>query len=530
MAVSTRPAPAAPSAAPPPRLGALGWLRWVWRQLTSMRTALLLLLLLAVAAVPGTLLPQRGSDPAGVARLFRERRGLAEFLDALSLFDISAAPWFAAVYLALFTSLVGCLIPRTRQHLGVLRSRPPGAPARLDRLPHAERWDTALPAGAVLDAAERELRGRRFRVVRRGAALAAEKGYAKETGNLLFHAALLLVLAGIGLGSVFGWGGGVLLLEGRQFANTVTAYDEFTPGRLVDQERLAPFTLTLDDFIATFAEDGPNIGVPRSFAAEVTLRRAPTAPPERHVIRVNEPLAVGGAKVYLQGHGYAPRITVRDARGDVAFRGAVPFLPKDGNLVSEGVVKVPDARPEGIGLQGFFLPTFALDRAGRPVSGFPAPRDPRLYFTAFVGDLGLDSGVPQSVYRLDTSKMRQLRAGDRPFRAALAVGQSVRLPGGGAVTFDGYTQFASFSVARDPGKGLALGASVALLLGMLLMLLVRRRRVWVRATPTGAGRTVVEVAGLARSDPAAFEDEHRRLAAALRAALPPEDLPQERTT
>ena len=40
-----------------PRLGPLGWARWAWRQLTSMRTALFLLLLLAIAALPGSIWP-----------------------------------------------------------------------------------------------------------------------------------------------------------------------------------------------------------------------------------------------------------------------------------------------------------------------------------------------------------------------------------------------------------------------------------------------------------------------------------------
>ncbi|NBR78076.1 MAG: hypothetical protein EBT76_04695 [Microbacteriaceae bacterium] len=38
-----------------PDLSLKSWLRWIWRQLTSMRIALILLLLLAIAAVPGSL-------------------------------------------------------------------------------------------------------------------------------------------------------------------------------------------------------------------------------------------------------------------------------------------------------------------------------------------------------------------------------------------------------------------------------------------------------------------------------------------
>src|SRR4029453_11995815 len=118
---------------PPARLGTVGWARWFWRQLTSMRVSLILLFLLALAAVPGSIFPQRAVSPIAVSDYFREHPHLAPFLDRLSLFNVFAAPWFAAIYLLLFISLVGCVIPRMIQHLLTARARPPAAPRHLDR-------------------------------------------------------------------------------------------------------------------------------------------------------------------------------------------------------------------------------------------------------------------------------------------------------------------------------------------------------------------------------------------------------------
>ena len=120
-----------------PKLGLGGWLRWFWRQLTSMRVALFLLLLLAVAAVPGSLVPQRSSDPNGVTQYFANNPDMAPFLDTLSAFDVYSSPWFSSIYLLLFISLIGCVIPRTKHHLQALRSRPPKTPVRLARLARA---------------------------------------------------------------------------------------------------------------------------------------------------------------------------------------------------------------------------------------------------------------------------------------------------------------------------------------------------------------------------------------------------------
>lgn len=119
----------------PKGMGPLGWLRWGWRQLTSMRTALILLFLVALGAVPGSVLPQRGQAPEKVAEYLKEHQQLGPWLDRFSLFDVFAAPWFAAIYILLFVSLAGCVIPRSRKHYQAMRARPPAAPRNLSRLP-----------------------------------------------------------------------------------------------------------------------------------------------------------------------------------------------------------------------------------------------------------------------------------------------------------------------------------------------------------------------------------------------------------
>src|SRR6266498_4516519 len=99
-----------------------------WRQLTSMRTALLLLFLLAVAAIPGSLLPQRTVAVEKVNQYLATHGDTGRWLDRLWLFDVYSSPWFSAIYLLLFVSLVGCFVPRLRDHTVALFRRPPEAP------------------------------------------------------------------------------------------------------------------------------------------------------------------------------------------------------------------------------------------------------------------------------------------------------------------------------------------------------------------------------------------------------------------
>ncbi|MFF4651070.1 cytochrome c biogenesis protein ResB [Streptomyces sp. NPDC001380] len=522
-----------------PAFGVLGWLRWTWRQLTSMRVALILLFLLSLAAVPGSLIPQTSANALRVAQWKADHPGLAPLYERLQLFDVYSSVWFSAVYILLFVSLAGCIVPRTWQFAGVLRSRPPAAPRTLSRMPVYATWRTAADPQQVTAAAERLLRGRRFRVHASGGAVAAEKGYLREVGNLLFHISLFGLLVAMAWGSVGGGQGGKLVLEGQGFSNTMTQYDDFQGAPFYGADQLEPFGFKLDGFSATYQTRGDQLGTPRDFTARIRYwTGTDSSRLHKGAIKVNEPLEVAGSKVYLIGHGYSPVVTVRNGRGDVVFHGPTPFLPQDNNLTSTGAIKVGDygtrdgkpGRKVQLGFSGIFSPTAPVK--ADPLTGwnslFPAAADPKLILTAWAGDLGTDAGIPQNVYQLDTSHMKQLRQDGDLARAALKPGQGWKLPDGyGTLTFDGYQQWASFTIAHRPGNAVALGSAVLAVLGLIGSLLIQRRRVWVRASAAG-GATVVETAGLARSESARIAEELAELAVALQDDAPAaEDGPQD---
>jgi cytochrome c biogenesis protein len=499
--LTTAPVESEPPGPPPPmRPVELG--RWVWRQLTSMRTALALLFLLAIASVPGSLVPQEGVDPVRVAQFKAAHPGLAPWYERLSLFHVFSAPWFAAIYLLLFISLVGCVVPRSRLHWAAMRARPPGAPRNLVRLPAHTSWSTDVDRTELLDSAVRELRRRHYRVDRVGDAVSAERGFLRETGNLLFHAALIGLLVAVAIGNLFGYKGSVLVVEGEGFANSVSVYDSFAHGARFAESHMPPFTINLKKLTVRYQRTGDQRGAPRDFQGQLTYTTAPGAKPRSYDLEVNHPLVIAGTKVFLIGNGYAPVFTVRDSTGKDVFSGPVPFLPQDANNTSIGVVKASGARPKQLGFEGLFLPTAAIDPKLGPISTYPALLIPRAVLNAYVGDLGIDSGVPQSVYRLDTKGMTQVKdAAGKPLAKVLAPGDRLDLPGGqGSIRFDGVRRFATLQVAHDPGKGPALISALLALAGLMLSLFVRRRRVWVRLTPGSGGGTLVEIAALERTE------------------------------
>jgi cytochrome c biogenesis protein len=481
--------------------------RRFWRQLTSMRTALMLLTLLALAAIPGTVIPQRGLDPVKVDDYLKNHPHLGPLLNHLSLFDVFGAPWFAAIYLLLFLSLIGCLVPRIRLHAAALRRRPPNAPRHLMRLSASRQWETGADPEVVVAAAHQLLKSSRWRADRRDEAdgvktVAAEKGYLRETGNLVFHISLLVLLVGIALTGLFGYKGTVLVTEGGSFANARGFYDVFEPARLYSDSQLAPFSFSLQKFTAAYQPGGE----PTSFHAYVTYRSSPTSPAVPFDMQVNHPLDVDGAKVFLVGHGYSLRITVTNPAGQKVYDGDTPFLPDDSLFTSHGVIKIPNLGDgQQLGLTGFFYPTAGFTPTGALTSVYPAPTRPRLSLAAWRGDLGLNTGIPQSVYSLPVANLKNIGV------TQLRPGKSWRLKDGTTITFHGVHQWATFQVAHEPGKRTLLVGAIFVIAGLLASLRVRRRRFWLRAVPAAAGdpggRTVVMAAGLARSDADGFSSE-----------------------
>ncbi|KAA6436484.1 cytochrome c biogenesis protein ResB [Agrococcus sediminis] len=481
-----------------PRLGVRGWARFLWRQLTSMRTAIVLLLLLAVAAIPGSLIPQRSADPNGVIAVREENPELVWLYDALSLHDVYSSPWFSAIYILLFTSLVGCVIPRLAHHWRAMRARPPRTPARLSRL---VGFQTVAGDACDLDRVDRVLRRRGYRTTRYGESISAERGYLRETGNLLFHISMLGLLLVIGLGSGFGYDGQRLLVEGRGFANTLSSYDSFNRGQWFDDAALKPFAVALDDLEVVYETENPNaVGAPLDFTARVTVTE--DGAQRQAQIKVNHPLRVADADLYLISNGYAPRISVRDASGQVVYDEYTPFLAQDNLYTSLGVMKLPDGLEQQVGLRGFFYPTGVQLETGAYASAYPDLAFPVLSLQAFTGDLGLDAGIPRSVYALDTDAMTQIAGGDSGVDAlTLTPGQSAEIPGGlGTITFEDVRRYGVIEVHVDHTQTAVFWIIVVLVLSLLASLLIPRRRMWVKATPGG-----LEIAGLARGEDPTLE-------------------------
>ncbi|HTX97769.1 MAG TPA: cytochrome c biogenesis protein ResB [Mycobacterium sp.] len=503
-----------------------------------MGTALVLLFLLALGAIPGALLPQRSLNAGKVNDYLEAHPVIGPWLDRLQAFDVFSSFWFTAIYVLLFVSLVGCLTPRMIEHARSLRATPVAAPRNLTRLPkHAGRelCADAEELNALAKTITARLRGWRTAIRHHGGSVevSTEKGYLREFGNIVFHFSLLGLLVAVAVGKLFGYEGNVIVIAdgGPGFCSaSPAAFDSFRAGNIVDGTSLHPICLRVNDFQAHYLPSGQAT----SFAADIDYQSGDdlSANSWRHyLLEVNHPLRVGGDRVYLQGHGYAPTFTVTFPDGQTRTS-TVQWRPDNPQtLLSSGVVRIDppagsypnpaERRKHEIAIQGLLAPTEQLD--GTLLSSrFPALDAPAVAVDIYRGDTGLDSGRPQSLFTLDPRLLEQGRL-TKEKRVNLRAGQQVRIEQGPAagtvVRFDGAVPFVNLQVSHDPGQIWVLVFAVTMMAGLLVSLLVRRRRVWVRLTPAAEGTVNVELGGLARTDNSGWGDEFERLTERLLAGL-----------
>jgi cytochrome c biogenesis protein len=525
---------------PPPRQrgvrALLAFLRNIWRGLTAMRTALVLLFLLALAALPGALLPQVALNEPKVAQYITDHGWWGRLLNKFQFFTVYSSVWFSAIYVLLFVSLVGCLLPRSVEYARQAFQQPVITPRNLARLPHHVRaeFDSATDVDGVATAVRGQLRGWRTRLDEEGrgdtrvVSLSTERGFVRETGNLVFHFALLGLIVAFAVGKMFMYSGQVIVLaNGSEFCNSgVLNYDSFTPGLRVDGTRLDPFCVKINDFTAGYLTNGQ----PDSYNSDIQYQSGQdlvTNTWRPYDLRENAPLRTAGDRVYLLGHGYAPQFTVTFPDGQVRT-GLIQWKPDDtSTMLSEGATKFDPPNvtntsvliTKQIAVTGLFAPS-AVYQNGLLTSSYPGLRDPAVSLDIYQGDLGEDAGTGQSIFTIDQSMLANGRL-KQVDKANLTPGQTTKLPDGTTVKFDNVRQWVSLQVAHDPTQVYVLVFALLMLGGLIVSLTVKRRRVWVRVSRTPAdetdqgGRTVVEIGGLARTDQAGYGEEFTRLSARL---------------
>jgi cytochrome c biogenesis protein len=508
----------------PPRLTLGQSVALVWRTLRSMRTALILLLMIGLASVAGSLLPQWPNTPDRVAQYRADHAFWGAFFDRAGLFDVFGSWWFVLLTTLLFVSLVACLVPRTRALARALRT-PPVQAREIDALPRYAEVRSATGPEAAIAVARRTLRRRRYRVALDPSrpALAAEKGIAREVGSLAFHWAFILLLAGVMYGKGTGFSGLIAVVEGQTWIDAEANYDgTIRAGRFFDG--FTGVGLRLREFGSEFLQTGQ----PMDFVSRVDLLDADGNVLRQEDIRVNHPAKIEGLWIYQSSFGWAPVIEIADD-GEVVSSGPVVMDrdPAPEGIVEfampwRGVVKLPGAGEGGVdrAVELELWPdsrAFTALLAGGEPQAMLVEFDPVIRFTVWEGVL-----TDLATTRLDTASLEEVSSGivGAGRTSDLADGQALPagdVGSGSTISFPSLRQYSVFQVGRDAGVPLVLAAAILILVGLLPALYSSRRKLWVRADPADEG-AVLRIGGLAMQRKPQFEEEFARLVDALEAA------------
>jgi cytochrome c biogenesis protein len=506
----------------------------VWRKLRSMRTAIVLLFMLAAAAMIGSLLPQQPVSPERVAAYQRAHPFWGSVWSAIGAFDVFGTWWFALITTLLFVSLVACLVPRSRALIRAARQRPVHA-RELDAFPRFAEQRVAAAPGQAAAAAAIVLRRRRYRVAldAGGGAVAAEKGALREIGSLVFHWAFLVLLIAVIVGKGTGYVGHATIVEGETWTDARLNYaGDLRTGRFF-REDFSGTSITLLDYRDAFR----TTGVPMDFSSDVRLATPDGAQAATETVRVNHPVVFNGIRIYQFGFGWAAMVTI--AQGDrVLYDGSVVLGQErvpDANPLAQpwvGVVKLPTLRPQtAIALELFpSLEAYVTSIQ----TGVPQPMTDASH--PFVGyEVWKGRFVDPSVSGVDTRYMRRTEAGvagegwtvdlddgcvvdgldaNLPAQLAGLTCADDRAPDRLTMSFDGVKQYSTLQISHDATVGWVLAAAILIVLGLLPALYVSRRKVWVRARAQESG-SVLQVGGFALQRKDGFEQEFRGLVDAI---------------
>lgn len=362
--------------------------------------------------------------------------GMVSLLERLQLFQVFSSVWFSVGLVVLIVSIVACTIDRTprlwRQSADIRVVQPE---AFYDpKLP-----DRALMAGVAADDAARVLRRHRFAVrqeVEDGVTyLYGDRNRWTKMATLLTHAGLVLFLVAAAVTSRFGDEQGLVVAEGE----SLTVGPIGTPGLMLVRN-------------LAFEAPGFETGRPTDFTTHLAVYRDGQQIAEK-VIRVNDPLAVGGYTFHQNGFGPAPDVVIRDAEGRPLWTGPIPMTDEAAGFpLTEFAVPGRDVvlqlllqrAADGAGVV-LVLPFRA---AGTSADGTPAV-------------IGLEP-------------------------LALTRGESGTSAGTDfSVELRGFSEFTLLIAKKDPGQGLVWIAFGLLITGLMITFWMPRRRVWGRLDADG---------------------------------------------
>ena len=422
---------------------------WLWRQLSSVRLAVILILVITGLSLLGALLIQVPSEIAKDPQAYsnwvdivaRSKVGVwTPFLSALRLFNVFSSIWFIIACTLLVLNIFICSVNRWS---GISLSLRGGLVKQDENFyfndnNHAELKDIQAPVAEAAMISEKILKGRGYRTRtesdENNIYIAADKNRYYRLGTYFSHFSLILFVLAFVAGSYLGF-------RDQSFSVPV--------GSIREIGHDTALSLQLVSFVDEYYDNG----TPKDYRSEVVLYEN-SQPVKQAIIQVNHPMVYKGIRFYQSYFGPATKMQVRDENGQDVFNDNVPM---DSSFDLEGVRRY----------EGFFelpLPQASLNI--RLIGSAVNAEDPMIP----AGNIAVDVGQ-----------------GGKQIDFKLVELGTPEVVGGLEFTFLEESKFSGFQVSRDPMNIFIWIASILFIIGICAVLYFPYRQVWVLSQPLGQG-------------------------------------------
>ena len=443
----------------------------VWSFFASVKLAIALLIIIAIASILGTIIPQQDAASEFVNRL---SPGMASVLDKLQVFDIFHSIWFLGLLLLLSVNLIVCSLNRFPSSWKRFRAISPPDESALFKDLEADR--VILTEGKLEGEAEKieGLLKKRFKRVERkdegdASFLTAEKGRFSYFGVYLIHVSILIIITGMIIGFLFGF----------------EAYVELAEGESVDTVQLKggkgmkklDFAVRCDRFTIDYYKDG----TPKLYQSDLAFLKNDSTMHQSHVL-VNHPATFDGIWFYQANYGKVPS-------GE-----AVIMLHKGrekAQAIKVSVGKMFDL-PGEEGKATVIRMETNLMQMGPAVKINIAADTGNVQFWVFQNIEQIEEENPGL-----TDHVPLFNPGVfAPYVFSLAMIQT--------------KYFTGLQVARDPGVPVVVAGSLLLVFGFMTVFFYAHRRIWIRIAIQGT-HTRISITGKTNKDPVGLSREIQRL-------------------
>ncbi|MBW1798469.1 MAG: cytochrome c biogenesis protein ResB [Deltaproteobacteria bacterium] len=447
----------------------------IWRFFSSVRLTIVLLIILAIASIIGTVIPQQGQGAVEFAKSLSPE--WFRFLSFLNLFDMYHSVWFRLLLGCLGLNLIICSVDRFSGAWKRFSTIPrPDREKPFEHLPPEQTFSIQTKMGNAAHSIGRLLQTRYKKTQNKEAGhrhfFYGEKGGYSHFGVYLIHLSVLAILIGGLVGSFFGFEAYVNIVEGGKI-DTVTLRKGMTPLEL-------GFEVRCDKFTVDFYENG----APKEYRSDLTFFENGKEVEKRSAL-VNHPIQFRGVTFYQASYGKLPgkkvrlKISTHASKDDITTLVVEPGHPMQ-LPGKEGQFRIVDAKGDFMGMGPAVLVLIQPQQGAE--THFWVFQHPQMVMKRLPGPMAQSSKFNASAFKPYTFFLDDLES----------------------------AYYTGLQVNRDPGVNIVWLGCFLMVAGFFVAFFTSHRKIWVRLSEEKEGIRI-SVAGTANKNPVGFQRELENL-------------------